>query len=50
MGNVGLRSGDCWVTWWGVLGYMVRAVVLYGGVLGYMVGSVDLPGDSPVKT
>ncbi len=33
---------EYWITWWGVLSYMVESVELYDGVLDYMVGSVEL--------
>ncbi len=53
VGIVGLHCGDCLVASWGVLGYMVESVGLYGGVLrvnggvldhmlGYIEGSVGL--------
>ncbi len=37
-------SGECWVTWWVVLGYIVKSVGLYGRVLGYMMESAGLHG------
>ncbi len=36
--SVELYSGECWVTYGGVLSYMVWSVRLHGGMLGYMVG------------
>ncbi len=45
-GSVWLHSGEweCWVTWWVVLGYIVKSVGLHGRVLGYMVESAGLHG------
>ncbi len=31
MESVGLYGGECWVTLWGVLSYMVGSVGLHGG-------------------
>ncbi len=45
--SVELYGGECWVTWWGLLGYMVECWVtwwdvwLHGRVMGYIVvGSI----------
>ncbi len=44
VGRVGLHGGECWVTRWVVLVYIVKSDGLQGKVLGYMVESAGLHG------
>ncbi len=40
--GIELHGGECWVTCWGVLCYMMEVLGYMVGVLGYMVGSIGL--------